>query len=282
MNIEKIAKEVRKIERKKEKKETIKMEGYYKDLFSVNKKLRELVDIMLDKRTRISGPKDFFIVFAVGKSYKSHMAITNLCRSGYGQDAAILIRSLFELEIITLYILSDNSDGRIERYNDYDWIIRKDMFEAHADNEKVMREIELRESKPTKNQDSVEFVNQRAEEVQNKHNYDRYRWSDKTLKGMSEEVGKMNVYNSIYKMQSQLIHSEARAMNEYIEIGNGEPAINVGPSNNWIEESLVSAFDFFITVAKTYDNYHKLGLEKKFQELEKQHESKVRELNKQG
>ncbi len=267
---------------RKEERKTTKMGEYYKGLFYVNEQLKGLVDVMSGKKTKIVGPKDFFILFALGKSYKSHTAIINLCRSGYGQDAAIVVRSLFELEIITLYILSDKTDGRIKRYNDYDWIIRKEMFEAHADNEKVMKEIKLREAKPTKTQDSIKLVKKRAEEVQKKHNYKRYQWSEKSLKGMSEEVGERITYSSLYGMQSQLIHSQARAMNEYVEVVDSEFVINVGPSKKWVEESLVSAFDFFINVAKTYDNYHKLGLEKKFLKLEGRFKSKVEELNKEG
>src|SRR6266508_4886913 len=67
-------------------------------------------------------------VFALTKACKTHGAVMTLCRAGYGEDACILSRSMFELALDLLYIGQDQSGERAERYMDHDWVIRYEML----------------------------------------------------------------------------------------------------------------------------------------------------------
>ena len=101
------------------------MEKEYDTLLKLNYELQELISLIVDKPVTAKDDKSRFITFALGKGFKTHSAVLSLAKVGYGQDAAILVRSLFELTIITYYILGDVTNGRMERYLDYDWILRK-------------------------------------------------------------------------------------------------------------------------------------------------------------
>ena len=97
----------------------------HKELFDFNNELRKIVDGVMDREFHKITPKVAFTTFALGKAYKTHEAILLLCLNGYGEDAAILTRSLFDLSITLLYILKDPTNKRVLRYFHYDSVIRK-------------------------------------------------------------------------------------------------------------------------------------------------------------
>src|SRR5205823_3697770 len=61
---------------------------------------------------------------------KTHAATLALCRSGYGVDASILVRSLFELALDMLYLEQDQTGELAQRYVDHDWVIRYQMLQV--------------------------------------------------------------------------------------------------------------------------------------------------------
>jgi excisionase family DNA binding protein len=117
----------------------------FRKLIEFNQSLRKIVDVVLDKEPKVVGPKDMLGVFAIGRGCKQHEAILMLCKEGFGEDAAILARSLFDLLITYLYILKDKSDQRAYRYFDYDWVLREKMFSNIKGKEEIMRLIENRQ-----------------------------------------------------------------------------------------------------------------------------------------
>ena len=73
----------------------------HKELFDFNEELRKIVDGVMGKEFHKITPKVALTTFALGKAYKTHGAVLFLCAQGYGEDAAILTRSLFDLSIGT-------------------------------------------------------------------------------------------------------------------------------------------------------------------------------------
>ena len=70
-------------------------------LLKFNKELHDLVDSKLQLDITNGDNKAFFTAFAMGKAFKTYEAIGILCRSGYGEDAFMLARTLFELMVTT-------------------------------------------------------------------------------------------------------------------------------------------------------------------------------------
>ena len=254
----------------------------YTELFLFHNEIKSLVDSIFDREHRLKTAKDGFMSFALAKTYKSHGAIIRLCQTGYGEDAAQLVRSLFDLCITTLYIMADSTDKRIERYYDYDWIIRRRIYEYAKTRPYLVKELEKRSKKLKDTENSIEEIFKKAEEAQKKHNYN-IGWSDKSIKRMAEEVGRLESYQTVYSLQSNIAHSSVRVMNDYLKLSEDGDGFVLDPTQtfNWVEESLVASFDFYLAIIDVFDKHFNLNLDEKLKDLANRYIEKVGKINKE-
>lgn len=179
-----------------------------------------------------------------------------LCQEGYGEDASILNRTIFELLITLLYILKDPTDERAYRYYAFDWILREKMFNYAEQKPELLLQLEQRALKPKKGDVSISEVKKMAKQVQDKYKYKGYNWSDKSLGEMADEVNRSGQYKTMYRLSSQHTHSHSRVMNDYVKPTENGFTNFAGISDNWVEEDLVMAFDFFSSIfASASDRY---------------------------
>ena len=239
----------------------------YKDLFSFNHQLKLLVDDYLERVIRNIGPKDALVAFTLAKSYKTHSAIMTLCEGGYGEDASILNRTIFELLITLLYILKDPTDERAYRYYAFDWILREKMFNYAEQKPELLLQLEQRELKPKKGDVSISEVKKMAKQVQDKYKYKGYNWSDKSLGEMADEVNRSGQYKTMYRLSSQHTHSHSRVMNDYVKPTENGFTNFAGISDNWVEEDLVMAFDFFSGIFAAASDQYGWKVEKELEPL---------------
>lgn len=94
-------------------------------LLSLNKQLHDLIETKLSFEIQNKDYRTFFAAFTIGRAFKTYEAIGNLCRGGYGEDAFMLTRTLFELMVTVIYIFQDTTDDRLIRYVSHDWVTRK-------------------------------------------------------------------------------------------------------------------------------------------------------------
>ena len=254
----------------------------YKALLSFNQELRNLADKMLDKEQKMVGPRDMFTAFAIGKGYKTHGAVLLLGKQGYGEDASILARSLFDLLINLLYIQDDQTDGRAYRYFQYDWILRKKMFTYALGKPEIMDKIQERTNNPRPDDTTIQEVEEQAKLSQEKNNYIERGWSDKSLHDMAQEVGRIDAYKTVYRLQCQLDHNATRSVNEYAKQSQSGIVFEVGQSGNWVEESLVIAFDFYYSILVAFNSHFKAGFDKEISDLENRYVTELSEINKKS
>ncbi len=252
----------------------------YKALLSFNQELRNLADKMLDKSQKTVGPRDMFSAFAIGKGYKTHGAILLLSKQGYGEDASILARSVFDLLINLLYIQADQTDGRAYRYFQYDWILRKKMFTHALSKPEIMNKVQERTNNPQPNDTTLQEVEEQAKITQQKNNYNKRGWSDKSLRDMAQEVGRIDAYNTVYRLQCQLDHNATRSVNEYAKQSKDGIVFEVGQSENWVEESLVIAFDFYYSILVAFNSHFRAGFDAELSDLENRHVTDLSTINK--
>lgn len=240
-------------------------------LYQFNIELRSLAESVMDNNLTVgrSGFKDTFIAFAFGKVYKTHTSILILCDHGLGQDASMLARSLFELAVTTLYILNDPTEGRVKRYMEFDWVMRKKMYEDLRSIVCLTKDIN---QKWKDNQTIIEEVFQKGSEAQAKYNYG-FNWSDKGIKDMAKEVGLGNLHPTAYRLYCNLHHSESRSMNDYLKIKDGVLEIDSGSSENSIGEALAGAINFFAIILEKWNECFKLDLEEKLKEFVNRYEA---------
>lgn len=251
----------------------------HRELFDFNTELRKVVDSVMDKEFHKITPKVAFTTFALGKAYKTHEAILLLCRQGYGEDAAVLTRSLFDLSVTLLYILNDKTNKRVLRYFHYDSIIRKKMYDYAKTVPTFTRLFEERRLNPKPGDTSVEEVEKQAGKAQKKYNYGRMGWSDKPIRQMAEEVGREGAYQTVYFLLSNISHSAARTMNDYVKAHARGFTVDIGRSENWVQEDLVASFDFFMAIVDRSNRMLRLGVTKQLNDLSKRYVGEVGRVN---
>lgn len=203
------------------------------------------------------------------KSYITTNSILLLCENGNDQDAFMLIRTLFELLITTAYIFKEDAESRVAQYNEYDWVLRHKMVSSVSKGKNILSKELLQDMSQNAGID-LEEIRQKSKKVTESYSCDDAEtWSKKSIFQMAKEVGLESLYNSLYALGSQLIHSASRSANEYIKENNGEMELITYPSDIYIDESLVGSFMCFHHVIRQLDEVFNLGLSDALSELEK-------------
>lgn len=232
---------------------------------SYNKKLQDLVRSRIDSDIAPKDAKDYFLLFMLSKGYKTHQSIILLCEAGYGEDAFILSRALFELVISTLYIMKDETDKRVLRYFNYDWVLRKKMYDSMKENDHFAKRISSQEL--TEGNLSIEKIESMYEEVIKNYKYGRFGWSDKSIKGMAEDVGRLDAYNTLYVLQCNICHTNPTSVSEYLEDSDKEILINIDPNENLVKETLIGSFEYFGLLAESVGKKYEWEIQEPLEEL---------------
>jgi hypothetical protein len=247
-----------------------------KTLLSFNDRLHRIADTQLQSEIRDGSNKVFFEAFVLGKAFKTYEAILLLCRSGYGEDAFMLARTLFELMVTNSYILRDSTEDTLMRYMHYDWVTRKEMYDYIVSVPDLLAQLNA-EIASGKRINTVPEVEEEYKNAMAKYSY-RNGWSDKSIKGMSEAIGRMDMYNTVYKMQCTVGHTNARSMNEYAQLADEGSVLNIGPNWDLTRATLVVAFDCFFHILKEADAQFSWNLEVTLEGLANEYAKTVGEL----
>lgn len=251
-------------------------------LLGFNIELRQIVETVLDSHPNPADLQQGQALLAFGKAYKTHAAILILCEQGYGEDAAILARSLVELSLSTVYIAEDKTGAAAQRYFEYDFVIRDEMYKYLSNNDELKAELERRIDGSGNQEATIEEVQKKAEEVRAGYTKDELRrknWSGKSIREIAEAVGREDIYKTAYALQCSLSHSDASIANNYVKEDGDGYMMDVAPSENWVAQTLVVSIDFFLALIKTWNEAFKLGLDEKLEDLEKRYAEAVRQLN---
>src|SRR3989344_1061422 len=152
---------------------------------------------------------------------------------------------------------------RINRYFSHDWVARKKMYDYIVDKPDLLGEMENK----SQEYDSIGEVLKQAKIAEDKYRYNIFGWSDKSIKRMAEEIGRKNEYRTIYFLQSNIIHSTTRSINEYMKVEGDGLTVMAGESTNWIENDLVGGLDFFFRIINTCNNLLKLEIDDQLQAI---------------
>lgn len=232
-------------------------EPYYPLLVRLNYELLgELKGALLQARIDQDNAYAQLVSFFAGKACKTHKAIVILAERGYGQDAGILLRSLVDL-VISAYWISKDPVPRVERYMDYDWILRSKYENVGRSADALARLTpEIRAKIAALD---VE-IKKKAQGAKQKHRYDRRGWSGTSIWDMAKEVGFQNYYNYAYRLLSDLEHSNSRSTTSYLEEVSGAYQFNVGPGPQYVRVVLATAYHLLIDLFSLADKVLNLGL----------------------
>lgn len=163
------------------------------------------------------------VATSLGKAMKTFQAIVRLCLIGYGEDALLLLRSNINLHINAAYVLM--AADPIDRAKDF-------VAYSYRERVKYLKIAHEVTSPPWKTNMSDEETKRRAE-----------AWEKVSLSERARASAASFHYDIGYRIYSSFDHSDAFALNDYIEDWNEKgPVIQSGASDNHIGIALVHSF----------------------------------------
>jgi len=228
----------------------------YHPWYSINYSLRKIANQCLSIHPTAYEEKDYIVTFALAKAFKSHDAAVLLCKRGFGEDAGILIRTLFELDVLVKYVLFDKTDKTAKLFTEYESMEREKMY--NANNIPEIREMMKSRNNYQEIIDQMKIDAKSAKDNPLRKNKSgklkATTWSGKTYEEMAQAVKLKDSYNIAYRLFSQLAHSNPRVVSFYLTDSNDGVIVPKSyPNNEWVKECLVKAFDFLFDIVFDYN-----------------------------
>lgn len=230
---------------------------------------------------------DKLLFLFCAKNVKTLRAIVLLSNNGFGEDAAQLTRSIYEIYINTQYILQINTEDRTRLFLDFNLL---DYFDRLTELKKeIKEEIILAEYEQTLSNYKKEGINKVRKFREQKEKEYKLRkqiglnnksWSLITTKQMAIETGNGKLYKQIYWQISQIAHPHPKGLENYFENKGKNTYFSDSPSLNWVSESLVFSSDMFLRFLELINKYFKLNIDKRTNLFREEFSQLLNEINK--
>lgn len=221
------------------------------------------------------------LIFLTLKTFKSTKAIQTLCKEGYGQDAKVLLRSMID-SLITLAYIQKDKENLSKRFIEF----------SSAEKHKLLQIIGSKNIYPTTPLDEERLkkhkeIEKGYKKYKSDYGYKSDRslpnnWSGKTTAEMAEKAKVKDLYDWVFRFTSQTTHPSASQANEYI-LGldqGGKIVLEVGPSEQWIKESLYMAVIILLWFLGQLDEEYSIGNKEEMERLFEKLKNKIKENSK--
>lgn len=248
-----------------------------------NDEIKYVLELKYKTKTHTVIDKAVFLTLS--KITKSCRAVIILSQ-GYGEDAAILARSMFEGVVALAYILKEDSTDRAILFSEFDTLdyynrlneLYKDVTNPNLKQayQKVLEKCDIKniEKIIKTREDKITQLKSKGERKLNKK-----CWSFFTIKQMALGTGYLPYYKQIYWQISKITHSQFSSLEDYIEAKPSLTIYNDVPSDNWVTEALFLSSDFYLRLLRLLDNYVGLNLNKRTEEYDKEFNNIAKTLN---
>jgi hypothetical protein len=242
--------------------------GKVQDFLNLNQRIIDFVDKNVKTKVTKSQPGFKQIaIFLFAKSTKTARAIQLLCSKGFGQDAAILTRSLLENLITLSYIGKQDTDKRAKLFAGHFTVDYRKYLEKHNELLSDKRYLQI-DSNVKKRHDEIYDETIRLKKVEcNRikdtgcYGINQNSWSCLSLSGMAKETNLVVYYDRVYWLVSQFSHPHLASSAGYVvENGDGSFIINDMPSEVFIQETLVIVMNVHLMIIKMFNDIFQLGL----------------------
>ncbi|MBI4185493.1 hypothetical protein HY524_00395 [Candidatus Berkelbacteria bacterium] len=233
---------------------TFKIQTHHGALLAFTSETRQkVIDILARQVTHDNNDSVRLVaLYFLAKTLKSVAAIHILASNGYGEDAGILARSLFEIWLNFEYIIMNESQDRASRFIQNSAITReRDLRGLDSGQHPIARQIDtlVRED-----------IARGAEQARLLHDFAKGEptWSGQSVREMAEEVDKqkqdsnksaLNDYLVEYRFLSDHAHANAPASKSYVFESDKGLLVSYLPSAYMVPEALLTATDRLIRIA---------------------------------
>ena len=195
------------------------------------------------------------------KGLRTHGAVLTLSQVPDGENAAILVRSLFNLVVNTawIWLFPEKRARRAEMFMDYFYVEQRrtaEIFEWTPDKPggaSVIRAADV----------YTQQIYEHAERVTLKHGYSKRpgEWSKRSLRAMSQEVGMEPHYEFIYQLLSASEHTTYSSTLNYLTPTADGVIVDPRPTEWMIPTILTTAFELLASLAEASNEILDLGLQ---------------------
>ena len=177
------------------------------------------------------------------KGFNTFWATLKLSKEGFGSEAMITVRSLFNLVVNLLWISKENSNERAERFLAFDIVYRK-----HR------RDVVKSYNPGLPDPPNFKEIEDQYDSIKNKYSVTgdprRDKWVEKSIAKMAVDVGKKKNYDIVYSYLSEIEHSGASSLSRYVRVEGNEIRFQPGPSVELVYIALILNFDNFYTLLR--------------------------------
>ena len=223
----------------------VKFYNLFRAYFDINEKLLGVIDRILHSKVikHENDPLKMTAIYFLTKAIKTNRAVWHLCTDGYGEDAAILIRSLFNLIINFYFILSQDTKNRAKRFIYHSVYAKYESYKIISKWPDVFNKLDLKSL-------NAGEIQKEAQEAQKQYKFEANKpWSNKSILRMSKDIDahtspKNNNmeknYDVVYNYLSDFEHSNVMSANSYIKDDGVGWYPQINPTDNLITETLAS------------------------------------------
>ena len=230
-----------------------------RDFVYLNRNLRKTLQSSLQNHRKSIDGRLWPIIYLSLKIMRHHEALETLDYKGYGSEAGIVLRSMFEA-VVNLMWISQDMEERIPRYTAYQ-VYDSQKYRDYATKQETQiglseKELQLRDKLFSELSEQAKDMKEKYGFKPNKH------WSGKSLREMCKDLGWIERYDTLYKIYSDIAHSNILASKDYISIEpNGMMRIINESQPMHCKASLHEAFIYLYFAFEFLDIFLDLGME---------------------
>ena len=216
----------------------------YGAYFKKNDELLGLADRMRKKlhKREVGDISRVTLHYLFAKSRDTYQSIQILCKTGFGRDALILVRSLLE-NLITILYMFQNKEKTEERITEW---IQCDLRERKILLDTIERQssdfFKIKRKWLRKKREIRKSYEQLPEKIKKKQG-----WVNKGYEQLAREVGLKEEY-IYYRTLSSLAHSTSASAKGYMLIDKNRVVIQAGPGRKSIPDALVFSHRYFLMI----------------------------------
>jgi len=241
----------------------------YRTFFDLNNKLFQLAENIENMantgKINRDTPLHDVIAFLFSKAHKTFWAIDILAQRGFGQDAAILARSLFEI-LVTIKYLAEGDKSRVNKYLSFIKFQDKKLIDRYIEDVKSGKILPIPEFQAVSDdKEKMKQIEKEYEEAKLLYKKNRIKntWSGLSIPEMVEKVDlyKVDLYYErkyLYPLLSDQVHSTVTAAKDYI---NKDGDWVIGPSEKLLPPVLLLSPAWFNRILEVVNREFQLGFE---------------------
>jgi hypothetical protein len=205
-------------------------------------------------RSWLGAPRRVILSLLFVKAVKTYRAIRILCEQGYGEDATVLLRSLFQVVVTAQYLVHEDSRRRVAAYVGYYPVANLKLLDpAMADPQFAARMaarggVDLPGLRRTAGRAKKRFKFSPTSAL---------AWAGVTLRKAARDVGQGESYDSLYRIASGFEHSSAGSLLSY---GSGPDPTGALPSASFVNKTLVACLIQMLILLEVIIRAFKLGM----------------------